>query len=236
MRKYLVALVVTFLLGLVLVGVYLLMDGRSLEGPAVNDGANIPLPEPRHESPVSLESALLARRSVRAYADQPLSLSEISQILWAAQGITNERGNRTAPSAGALYPLEVYLLAGEVDGLDPGVYRYLPTSHELFQVSNGDRRADLHLAALGQDPVKAAPAVIVFAAVYGRTSIKYGDRAPQYVHIEVGSAAQNVYLQATALGLGTVFIGAFYDDQVKNVLDLAWNEEPLGLMPVGRSR
>jgi len=173
---------------------------------------------------------------VREYVDEPLSLEEVSQLLWAAQGVTHEHGNRTAPSAGALYPLEIYLLASAVDGLRTGIYKYLPSGHQLFEISSQDQRDDLYLAALKQEPIRQAPIVIVFAAVYQRTQVKYGDRAPRYVHIEVGSAAQNVYLQATALDLGTVFVGAFSDEQVKTVLSLAEDEQALGLMPVGRRR
>jgi len=202
--------------------------------PAEKIGAMIELPAPRYESSVSLEAALLQRRSVRDYSVEPLTLTEAGQLLWAAQGITDARGGRTVPSAGALYPLEVFLLAGSLDGLPAGVYRYLPHEHALAMVQEGDRRIELYQAALNQEAVKDGAIVIVFAAVYERTQVKYGERGAQYVHIEVGCAAQNVYLQAAALDLGTVFIGAFYDDQVKAVLGLEENEVPLGLMPVGR--
>ena len=236
MRKWDYLLIGILLLVLILLGACSLINENSQQAPVDMAGAAIPLPTPRQEGQVSLEQALLIRRSIREYTDESLKLDEVSQLLWAAQGITDDGGHRTAPSAGALYPLEIYLLAGNIDGLNAGVYRYLPSSHNLLLVASGDRRTDLHSAALGQEPVKAAPAVIVFAAVYERTERKYGDRAPQYVHIEVGSAAQNVYLQATALDLGTVFIGAFYDEQVKDAIGLAGDEEPLGLMPVGRVR
>lgn len=199
-------------------------------------GDHLQLPPVRLDGPVSLESAMQSRRSVRKYADEPLSLDEVSQLLWAAQGITHENGYRTAPSAGGLHPLEIYLLAGAVDGLRTGIYKYLPSGHQLLGVSNQDQRDDLYLAALKQDPIRQAPIVIVFAAVYQRTQVKYGDRASRYVHMEVGSAAQNVYLQATALDLGTVFIGAFLDDRVNAILGLAEDEQALCLMPVGIRR
>lgn len=236
MRKWFYPLSGTLLLVLVLVGACSLIDKEPQDAPVEMAGSGIQLPAPRYESSFSLEEALQTRRSIRSYAEGALSLDEVSQLLWAAQGISDDGGHRTAPSAGALYPLEIYLLAGEVDGLRAGVYKYRPSRHDLLLISSGDRRTDLHQAALGQDPIKTAPAVIVLAAVYGRTESKYGNRAPQYVHIEVGSAAQNVYLQASALDLGTVFIGAFQDAQVKEAIGLAGDEEPLGLMPVGRKR
>jgi SagB-type dehydrogenase family enzyme len=199
-----------------------------------SDQETIKLPVPSHDSETSLETALMERRSIRDYTDEPLTLAEISQLLWAAQGITHPNGYRTAPSAGALYPLEIYLVSGNVTGLPSGVYRFIPKGHELVKISEGDRRSELCQAALNQKSVEQAVAVIVIAAVYERTMVKYGDRGIQYVHMEVGSAAQNVYLQAASLDLGTVFIGAFYDEDVKAVVGLPDDEQPLGIMPVGR--
>jgi len=201
-------------------------------GPEFRSGVALPSPVYTGDTPV--EQALLARRSVRAYQDEPLALAEIGQLLWAAQGIINPRGYRTAPSAGALYPLEITLLVGDIRELPAGVYRYLPGRHQLVRVAQGDFRAELANAALGQEAVGEAPAVITIAGVYQRTTKKYSQRGVQYVHMEVGAVAQNVYLQAEALGLGTVFIGAFVDDEVKEVLRLGAQEQPLGLMPVGR--
>ena len=192
------------------------------------------LPTPLYDGETSLERALLERRSVRNYTGEPLKLAEVSQLLWATQGITSPSRGRTAPSAGALYPLEIYLLAGEVSGLPVGVYHYLPAEHALTLVLEADQRLALYQAALRQNAVKDAAAVIVIAAVYERTTVKYGERGVQYVHMEVGSAAQNIYLQATTLDLGTVFIGAFHKDQVEMVLGLGEDEIPLSIMPVGR--
>lgn len=202
--------------------------------PGGPQGQIITLPPPARTSDTSLESALWERRSIREYQDSALSIAEVSQLLWAAQGINRPPKYRTAPSAGALYPLEVYLLAGMVDDIPAGLYRYRPQSHDLEQIFLGDRRAQLSSAALDQEMVEEAPAVIVITAVYERTTVKYGDRGIQYVHMEVGSAAQNVYLQAASLDLGTVFIGAFFDDRVTNTLDLPKDETPLALLPVGR--
>ena len=194
----------------------------------------IQLPEPRLKSEVSLEEALLKRRSVREYANLPLTLEDVSQLLWAAQGITVKWGGRTAPSAGALYPLEVYLVVGNVENLAAGVYKYKPERHELVKVRDDDVRGELAKAALGQSWVKEGAIDIVIAAVYERTTKKYGDRGVRYIHMEAGHAAQNIYLQAVALDLGMVTIGAFYDDRVKDILGMPRNETPLYVIPVGR--
>jgi len=197
--------------------------------------ARVPIRLPRLtlSSERSLESVLQGRRSVREYSGKPLTHDEVAQLLWAAQGVTGPEGLRTAPSAGALYPLEVDVVVGDVDGLPSAIYRYRPDRHELVVGREGDRRRELRAAALGQDCVEAAAAVIALAAVYGRTSGKYGERGIRYVHMEVGHAAQNVCLQAAALGLGAVVVGAFEDGSVKRVLGLAGGEEPLALIPVG---
>lgn len=195
----------------------------------------VKLPAPRLESAVSVEAALSGRRSLREFSSAgPLSLDEVSQLLWAAQGIAHPEGLRTAPSAGALYPLEVYVATGRVTGLPAGVYRYRPRGHELHKVADGDRRHELARAALEQECIRDGAAVFVLAAVYERTMRKYGERGVRYVHVEVGHAAQNVYLQAEALGLGTVLVGAFRDEAVAKILALRAGERPLALMPVGR--
>ncbi len=194
----------------------------------------VQLPLPRLESGVSLDRVLKERRSVREYRKAPLTLAEAGQLLWAAQGIPSRGGFRTAPSAGALYPLEAYLVAGEVEGLPAGVYRYRPSGHLLEPVEAGDRRHLLGNAAFGQQCVRTAPAAIVLAAVYSRTTGKYGTRGSRYVHLDAGCAAENIYLQATALGLGTVLVGAFDDGDVQRALSLPREEEPLCIMPIGR--
>jgi len=194
----------------------------------------VKLPAPRYKSDTSIEEALLKRRSVREYSKSALSLPEVSQLLWATQGITDQDGSRTAPSAGALFPLEVYLVAGLVDSLSSGIYKYEPHGHELTLVIGGDKRKDLYRAALAQESVRDGAAAIVIAAVYERTTQKYGERGIRYVHMEAGHAAQNVYLQAASLNLGTVVIGAFQDELVKKVLQMPTKEIPLYIMPVGR--
>jgi SagB-type dehydrogenase family enzyme len=188
----------------------------------------ISLPQPSHDGPLSLEEALLQRRSTRQFTSAQLSMEQVSQLLWATQGITNELGFRTAPSAGALYPLEIYLVSQD------GVFHYQPSTNVLVQHREGDLRRDVYEAALRQDAIIQAPITVVISAVYTRTSWKYGAaRTPRYVHMEAGHAAQNLLLQAVSLGLGAVPIGAFEDKQVQAILGLPEDHEPLYLIPVG---
>lgn len=154
-------------------------------------------------------------------------------MLWAAQGVTGDGGARTAPSAGALYPLELYVVAGEVKDLAPGIYRYNPKRHEMATMAAGDMRARLSRAALRQSSVRNGAVDLVFTAIYRRTTGKYDDRGIRYVHMELGHAAQNVCLQATAMGLGAVTIGAFQDGEVGKLLNLPKDETPLYIIPVG---
>ncbi len=190
----------------------------------------IKLSRPVLRGGMSLEEALARRESVRDFSAEPLTPAELSQILWSAQGITSRWGRRTAPSAGALYPLELYL------ALRNGLFHYIPVGHQLVQISDRNLLKGLSLAALGQDAVRNAAAVVIIAAVYKRTERKYGRRGERYIFIEVGHAAQNVLLQAVSLGLGAVPIGAFYDDQVKKVLSLPEDHKPLYLVPLGHKR
>jgi len=194
----------------------------------------ISLPEPDHIGSASVEQAILERRSVRKYKKEPLELSALSQLLWAAQGITNPKGWRTAPSAGALYPLELYAAAGNVNGLSPGVYKYIPTRHALTHIMDDDKRPALTAAALNQTFISAAPVTIVFSAVINRTTRIYGERGIKYVFMDTGHACQNVHLQAVSLGLGTVVVGAFRDDDIKRILQMPKEEYPVALMPVGK--
>jgi SagB-type dehydrogenase family enzyme len=187
------------------------------------------LPAPTLKGSVSLEETLARRRSVRSFADTGLTESELGQLLWAAQGVTDSaRQFRTAPSAGATFPLETYAAT------PTGVFRYRPKEHALQSLATNDVRAALAEAALGQACVRTAGAVVAFAAVPGRTTGRYGARGLMYVHMEAGHAAQNVHLQAVALGLGSVAVGAFDADQAARVLGLPEGETLLYLVPVGR--
>ena len=186
------------------------------------------LPRPDTGGEVPLERALTGRRSVREFAARGLSTAQVGQLLWAAQGVTDREGRRTAPSAGALYPLELLVVLPE------GSFRYLPAEHALAGVRDGDLRPVLRSAALGQEAVADAPLVVVIAAVPARTAAKYGDeRAMRYVLLEAGHAAQNLLLEAVVLGLGAVPVGAFDDARVAAILGLGPGEVPLYLVPVG---
>lgn len=228
-------------------GFWMFATGSALAQDLGEEPALIHLPQPNLKSSVSVEEALAGRRSIRSYGAEALSLAELSQVLWAAQGMTEpiegtpdgfswewRGGFRTAPSAGALYPLEVYVVVGDVDGLEAAAYRYLPVENALEFAIPGDLRASLSQAAHRQGVISAAPAVLVISGVVERTAAKYGERAEQYVLIEVGAAAENAFLQCESLGLATVTVGAFVDQEVKEVLRLPDGEEAYVLMPIGR--
>jgi SagB-type dehydrogenase family enzyme len=195
----------------------------------------ISLPAPRLKGEMSLEEAILKRRSRRDFKDSPLTLAEVSQIVWAAQGITDDTGLRAAPSAGALYPLDLYLVVGEqgVEGLGEGAYHYLPQRHSLELTLQGDVRQTLARLSLDQTFIAEAPLSLVITAEYERTTWKYGERGARYVHMEAGHVGQNVYLQAEALGLGTVTVGAFQDEKIAQALNLPPSYRPLYVMPIG---
>ncbi len=189
----------------------------------------IKLPEPSSDGGMSVEAALARRESVRHFTAVPLTSSQISQILWAAQGITRNWGGRTAPSAGALYPLELYL------SLSEGFFHYVPPKHQLVHVSESNFIKDLSAAALGQQCVREASAIVVIAAVYKRIEQKYGRRGERYVKVEAGHVAQNILLQAVSQGIGAVPVGAFHDEDVRKILGLPQDHEPLYLIPLGHT-
>lgn len=194
----------------------------------------IKLTQPNLKGKLSLEEVLSKRRSIRDYKNEEISFEDFSQLLWSLQGITDRlNGLRTAPSAGALYPLEIYAVVGNVKGLKAGVYKYFPFSHSIKKILDGDKRKDLANSALGQESIIEGAVSFVITAVYSRTTKKYSQRGERYVIMEVGHAAQNLLLQATALNLGAVPIGAFYDNKVKSLLKLD-EEEPLYIIPVGK--
>ncbi|WP_457571848.1 SagB/ThcOx family dehydrogenase [Desulfovulcanus sp.] len=188
----------------------------------------ISLPEPKIKGNVSLEQAISQRRSVRDFSGKPLTQDQISQILWSCQGITEKNYSlRAVPSAGALYPLEIYILT------ENGLMHYLPHKHSLEIISKEDLRKDLFHASLRQTPVAKAAMDIVICAVYERVTKKYSDRGVRYVHIEAGHAGQNIHLTAVSLGLGSVSIGAFNDAAVQKLLKVDKNVKPLYIIPVG---
>jgi SagB-type dehydrogenase family enzyme len=196
---------------------------------------SIKLPEPRHQGAMSLEAALSARQSVRTLARDSIALADVGQLLWAAQGVNRPNGHRTAPSAMAAYPLELYLVASRVSGLAGGVYHYGVVGHVLEPVLSGDRLREFVDGASHQAWVADAAAVIVFTAVPGRTS-RFGARTERFVSDEVGASAENVYLQAAALGLGTTFAGSVQDTAAARILALPADRSAVGIMPVGHPR
>jgi len=201
------------------------------------EGELVRLPHPRKKSSLSLEEAIERRRSRRTYTNEPVLLNDVSQLCWAAQGITDARLSfRGAPSAGALYPLEVFLVVGSSD-LAAGVYHYSCREHALERVKSGDYRKQLCEASLGQEWVEKGALDFVITAIYDRTMAKYGERGrDRYVPMEAGHVAENIYLQAESLGLGTVSIGAFHDDRVREVISVPSEYVPLYVMPVGHVR
>jgi SagB-type dehydrogenase family enzyme len=205
----------------------------------------IKLPSPQLKGKVSLEETILRRRSVRRYRREPLDLHQLSQLLWSAQGTTGTRGFRAAPSAGATYPLEIFVVVGKQgviaseaeqapEELQAGIYHYEADSHSLSLHKPTDLRPDLARATLDQEFIIDAPVDIVICALYHRTSYRYGRRGERYVHIEVGHAGENIHLQAVALGLATVEVGAFHDEEVRKVLGVDEQIKPLYIMPVGK--
>lgn len=204
--------------------------------------SEIALPAVSVKGTMSIEECLQNRRSVRAYSDEALSLEEVSQMLWSAYGITKviapehlRGGLKTAPSAGALYPLELYLSVKNVAGLEAGVYYYEPNGHLLKLIKKGDISKELMQACYYQEFVESAGANIIYSAIYSRMTVKYGNRGRErYVCMDLGHSAENVYLQAEALGLGTCAIGAFNDLNLQKLIQMTQTEEPLYVMPIGK--
>jgi SagB-type dehydrogenase family enzyme len=198
----------------------------------------IKLPAPAKQGSVSLEQALTQRRTHRSFQAKPISLEQLSQLLWAAYGVTGSKYGialKTAPSAGATYPLDIYVVVGKeaVKKLEPGVYRFIPKGHSLEHLKSGDRRRAAASAALGQMWAAEAPVMFIIAAQYERCTAKYGQRGKTYTHIEAGCVGQNIFLQAEALGLKAGIVGAFDDDALARNLGIPADQPPLLLMPVG---
>ena len=232
-------LIISTFIAVGLIGLSIFWTRFKIEKESKKIELKIKLPQPSYRSETSIEEALKRRRSIREYEDKPLTIKHVSQLFWAAQGVTKPDpwlragGFKTAPSAGATYPLEVYMVVkkGGVEGLEPGIYHYLPKTHEIELIKKGDYSKELMKAALDQECVEAAPVNMVITAIYERTTGRYGDRGIRYVHMEVGHVGENIYLQCVSLGLGCVVIGAFHDDQVKEILGV--DEAPLYIIPIG---
>jgi SagB-type dehydrogenase family enzyme len=195
----------------------------------------VSLPEPACAGSVSVEEAIARRRSSRRFGPQSLTLAEVGQLLWAAQGITGPDGGRAAPSAGATHPLTAHLVVERVEGIAPGVYAYEPAAARLRQVVQGSVANALVAAARHQEWIGAASAGIAISAEYGRSTVRYRERGYRYAHLEAGHAAENAHLEATALGLRSVIVGAFDDAALARVLSLGSGARSLCLLIVGKA-
>ncbi len=239
--KTLMIVAVAITIALVIYMIYRVYSPVEIHGETIISDNEVLLPLPAKTTTLSIEEAILYRRSIREYTGEPITIKQLSMILWSAQGITNTKWRfRAAPSAGATYPIEVYVVVGKntvlIDNntyLKPGIYKYNVYRHSLVLVKEGDYRRELMEAALNQKWVGDAAVDIVLCAVYERTTSHYGERGIRYVHIEVGHIGQNIYLMATSLGLGTVAVGAFHDDRVASIIGAEQNEHPVYIMPVG---
>ncbi|MEW5802682.1 MAG: SagB/ThcOx family dehydrogenase [bacterium] len=213
-------------------------DQNSDTGQNNDTGHNkIKLPVPRCQGSISVEEAIKLRRTRRSFLTAPLSKQQLSQILWAAMGITEEGGEkRSVPSAGALNPLDIFIVVGKkgITQMEEGVYHYHPTDHQLIRVGSRDLRKQIAEGALGQSWISQTPVVIVITGEYVRTTRKYGERGIRYVHMEAGHVAQNIFLQSVALELGAGIVGAFDDEKIKSGMNLPDNYNPLLIMPVGK--
>ena len=196
------------------------------------ESTRVNLPAPRTVGDVSVEQALKDRRSLRNPAPTPLTLAEVGQLCWAAQGVTDDKGHRTAPSAMALYPLELYVIAGTVTSLAPGLYHYEPAAHSLKLVAAGDLRTALDEKAVGQGWISRAPAIFVVSGIAAKMA-GMKDRGRQFMDVEAGLAAQGFFLEATALGLGSTYVGGFKPPDARTLLGIPDSEEILAILPVG---
>ena len=218
-------------LGLVILILFLTSDTMAAE---------IALPSPSYKGTISVEEALKARRTHRSFQSRPLTLKQFSQILWGAYGVTAQKYGsflKTAPSAGALYPLDIYGVVGQggVETLAPGVYHFRPENHTVELVKQGDLRAEVARHALQQMWLAKAPLILVITGEYNRSSLKYGRRGVTYTHIEAGHVGQNIFLQAEAIGLKAGIVGAFNNQQIIRAMGLSTSHDPLLIMPVGYS-
>lgn len=208
---------------------------------AVFSANDIKLPKPAFTGKMSVESAMLKKKSVRHFSKDPLTLEQVSQLLWAANGALpvdaiSGATVKTLPSAGGIYPLEIFLLTGSdtVKGLPAGIFQYYAISNSLVQISQGDGRLALAQAALSQLWIASAPAVVVIAASFNKMTAKYGNQGIKYVFMESGSSNQNLFLQAEALGLRIGTVGAFEEGSVSSAIKIPAGVTPLFIVPVGK--
>ncbi|MCP4349781.1 MAG: SagB/ThcOx family dehydrogenase [Desulfobacterales bacterium] len=210
--------------------------GQGKSGKLKNKGEKMNLPKPVTDGNISLEQTIKNRRTIRSFESKPLKIEQLSQLLWAAQGITEDRGfKRAAPSGGALYPMDIYTVAGNngVENLSPGIYHYAPANHSVKLITEGDLRNDVAGASLWQSWMAKAPVNLVITADYARICSKYGDRGVRYAMLEAGHVGQNIFLQAVAIGMGAGIVGAFDDNKLISIMNIPKSHEPLLAMPVG---
>lgn len=233
-NKTLIFSIIIIVITIILLYFYVKNENHVATSLQLNESIKVKLPSPMSQNNISVASALQKRRSIRTFKKEPLTMEDIAQLLWAAQGITSDNGFRTAPSAGALYPLQAYLISGDVKNLTSGIYQYLPANHTILPIVIGDQRHKLTTAALNQNAIENAPISIVITAIYEKTTTKYGKRGIRFAQMEAGHVAQNILLQAVSLGLGAVTIGSFDDLAVVAILKVHKNESPLYIIPIGR--
>ena len=235
-RREVLRMCVGFLASLPFCSIITIGCKASNRGATVFKEGRMNLSEPKTDGNVSVEKAIKTRRTVRSFASRQLTFDQFSQLLWSSQGITEDGGyKRAAPSAGALYPMDVYAVVGHdaVNNIVPGIYHYDPKTHSLSLIAEGDHRDELARASLSQIWMAKAPVNLVICAEYHRVTVKYGARGERYAMMESGHIAQNIFLQARSLGLDAGIVGAFIDAEVKKALRIEAAHEPLLIMPVG---
>jgi len=199
----------------------------------------IKLPKPKLAGKISVEEAIDARRTRRGFSSKPLAIEDLSQLLWAGQGITEKKWkHRAAPSAGALYPVYVYIHVRRnmVNGLKEGIYRYVPEGHYLQLIKKGDYTKELSQVGYSQTFFAQSPVCFILTGIYSITTWKYGDRGKRYVHMEMGHIAQNIMLQGEALRLNVGLAGAFRDGHLSSLLELKKGEKPFYIIPAGHRK
>jgi SagB-type dehydrogenase family enzyme len=197
---------------------------------------HLPLPKPIIRSGPSLEQALAQRRSHRTFADRPVPLADLAQLLWAGQGLSGVYDGRTAPSAGGMHLMQLHIVAAHISGLEPGVYRYQAGSHEVEVLATGDLRDEVRDATSDQECLGEGAADIIIGVAPAAAIQRYGERGIRYLHMEAGHVAQNICLQATALGLAATTVAAFDDEAMACAARLRSGEQALYAIPVGHAR
>lgn len=237
MKKYAAYLIIPiFALLWIVIFQFMPTHKEKIKEKIIQHGDTIYLQPPTLKGNISVEEVLTKRRSVRTYSNKAIPLHHISQLLWAAYGITNDEGLRTAPSAGALYPIKIYLAAYNITSLSPGIYEYVPHGHQLIKHKKGDFKKEMFFACLEQNMLLEAAAVITYCVNYKKVSARYGNLANRFADMDVAHSSQNVYLQAEALGIGTCAVGAFEEDKMLKIIECDSSYKVIYLMPFGMKK